>query len=203
MRGYVVLCYVCCYACWASQERINTAAVPTAPRIFFRPFSLCLAYPGFNEQCAQQDRVRQLASRIGSAVHPLSNLLSWKSQCAHHSKEAPLWHQASVLFWTLRLCHIRDAFSTCLSDTGFPGFELLLSNSFHHRPSLSRPSVFILCIFSSPLSSALKLCIQILLPGHSLWQESFICWSHWTLQTLVSSVFFLCYPLSIFIFQAI
>ena len=38
-----------------SQESINMSAVPTAPRVFFQPLSLSLAYPGFREQCDQQD----------------------------------------------------------------------------------------------------------------------------------------------------
>ena len=53
-------CYSCCisqerscYCCCASQERINMSAVPTAPCVFFQPFSLHLAYPGFREQCRQ------------------------------------------------------------------------------------------------------------------------------------------------------
>ena len=44
-----------CYGCCASQERINMSAVPTAPRVSFQPFSSSLSYPGFSEQCEQQD----------------------------------------------------------------------------------------------------------------------------------------------------
>ena len=50
---YVVLCYVCCSSCCASQERINVSVVPKAPGIFFRPLSLCLVHPGFGKQCEQ------------------------------------------------------------------------------------------------------------------------------------------------------
>ena len=47
-----------CYGRWASQERINLSAVPTAPWIFFQLLSSQLAYPGFSKQhkqCEQQD----------------------------------------------------------------------------------------------------------------------------------------------------
>ena len=44
-----------CYGCCASQERINVSAFPMAPRVFFQPLSLSLAYPGFSEQCEHQD----------------------------------------------------------------------------------------------------------------------------------------------------
>ena len=44
-----------CYGCRASQERINMSAVPTVPRVSFQPFSSSLSYPGFSEQCEQQD----------------------------------------------------------------------------------------------------------------------------------------------------
>ena len=60
VRGYVLavmamlwLCYVCCYGCCTSQERINASAVPTAPHIFFQPLILHLAHHGFSEQYAQ------------------------------------------------------------------------------------------------------------------------------------------------------
>ena len=39
------LCYVCCYGCCTSQERINASAVPTAPHIFFQPLNLHLGLP--------------------------------------------------------------------------------------------------------------------------------------------------------------
>ena len=39
------------YGCHANQEKINMSAAPMAPRVFFQPLSLCLAYPGFSEQC--------------------------------------------------------------------------------------------------------------------------------------------------------
>ena len=50
--GYVmVMLWLLCqpgervlYSCCASQEGINASAVPTAPRIFFQPLSLYLAY---------------------------------------------------------------------------------------------------------------------------------------------------------------
>ena len=42
-----------CYGCQASQERIKLSSVPMAPQVFFQPLSLCLAYPGFSEQCGQ------------------------------------------------------------------------------------------------------------------------------------------------------
>ena len=48
--GYVVLCYVCCYGCCASQERISMSAVPKAS---CSNLSSGLAYPGFSEQCSQ------------------------------------------------------------------------------------------------------------------------------------------------------
>jgi len=38
------------YGCCASQEGINASAVPMAPRIFFQPLSLHLAYSGFSRQ---------------------------------------------------------------------------------------------------------------------------------------------------------
>ena len=44
---------VCCYGCCASQERINMSVVPGVPHFFFQLLSSHLAYPGFNEECAQ------------------------------------------------------------------------------------------------------------------------------------------------------
>ena len=62
---YVQLCCVTLrllwHGCvrWASREgRGNYGCSPAAPRIFFQPLSLSLAYPGFSEQgkqCEQQD----------------------------------------------------------------------------------------------------------------------------------------------------
>lgn len=57
-----------CYGCCAHQERINVSEVPRAPRVSFQPLSLCLAYPRFNEQCAQWDTARQLAPQAGRLV---------------------------------------------------------------------------------------------------------------------------------------
>ena len=79
-----------CYGCCAHQERINVSEVPRAPRVSFQPLSLCLAYPRFNEQCAQWDTARQFGATsraIGDT--PLFSLLS---VCCH----IPL--QASTLF---------------------------------------------------------------------------------------------------------
>jgi len=42
----VVLCYVRCYLCCASQERGNVSAVPMAPRVFFQPLSSALPTQG-------------------------------------------------------------------------------------------------------------------------------------------------------------
>ena len=56
----LMLCYVCCYSCDASQERIIGSKVPTAPHIFFQPLGLCLTYHGFREQCRQWGIARQL-----------------------------------------------------------------------------------------------------------------------------------------------
>ena len=66
-----------CYGCCAHQERINVSEVPRAPRVSFQPLSLCLAYPRFNEQCAQWDTARQFGATsraIGDT--PLFSLLS-------------------------------------------------------------------------------------------------------------------------------
>lgn len=96
------------------------------------------------------------------------------SQCSHHSKEAPLWHLASVLPWILRLDVSWMTSTPAQMTQASQGFELLISNSFYHSPSSSCPSVCILSMFSSPVSSALKFYIQTLLSWHSLWQVSFI-----------------------------
>ena len=42
-----------CYGSHASQERINTSVVFTAPHIFFQPLSPHLAYHHFSKQCTQ------------------------------------------------------------------------------------------------------------------------------------------------------
>ena len=34
----------------------NVSVVPMAPRVFFQPLSLCLAYPGFSKQCGQREQ---------------------------------------------------------------------------------------------------------------------------------------------------
>ena len=59
----------CSYSCCISQEKRNLSSVTTAPGIFLPWFSSQLAYPGFNEQCAQWGTVRQLTSQTGSAIH--------------------------------------------------------------------------------------------------------------------------------------
>ena len=64
--------YVCCYGCCVSQERINGSAVPMTSWVFFQSLSSCLAYPRFNEQCAQWDTAKQLVYRISK--------ISWKRQ---------------------------------------------------------------------------------------------------------------------------
>ena len=60
--GYAVAAALSC----VSQERINVSAVPTAPRVSFHPLSSRLAYPGFSEQCEQQDSF--IKSRISDTV---------------------------------------------------------------------------------------------------------------------------------------
>lgn len=50
------------YGCCASQETVNLSAVTRAPWVSFQALSLCLASPGFSEQCGQceqQDSWRQ------------------------------------------------------------------------------------------------------------------------------------------------
>ena len=67
--SYVVLCYVCCCGCYASQERVNTSAVPMAPCIFFHPPSSCLAYHRFSKQCTQWDTTGQLVLGAASTIY--------------------------------------------------------------------------------------------------------------------------------------
>ena len=57
--------------CHASQERIKVSAVPTAPRVSFKPLSSHLAHPGFSGQCGQCRQQRSIVSQTGSAIHPL------------------------------------------------------------------------------------------------------------------------------------
>ena len=52
--SYAVLWYICCLSFCVNQKTINVSAVPTAPRVSFQPLNSPLAYPGFNEQYAQQ-----------------------------------------------------------------------------------------------------------------------------------------------------
>ena len=45
------LCVVMlCYGCRTSEERINSSAVPMAPRIFFQPLSSSFVYRGFSKR---------------------------------------------------------------------------------------------------------------------------------------------------------
>ena len=95
----VMLCYVCCYSCDASQERIIGTAVPTAPHIFFQPLHLCLAYHGFREQCRQWGTVSR------------NQQDNWCGQKQVEEPEAPLdggsqwppysmwYHVAVILSW--------------------------------------------------------------------------------------------------------
>ena len=43
------------YDCRINQERLNVSAVPLVPSVSSQPLSSRLAYPGFREQCHQQD----------------------------------------------------------------------------------------------------------------------------------------------------
>ena len=47
---------ILCYGCHASQERINVSAVAIAPWVSFQSLSSCFAYPGFREECGQQEQ---------------------------------------------------------------------------------------------------------------------------------------------------
>lgn len=64
--SYVVLGHVCCYGCYASQERINMCTVPTVPWLCCHPLSSWLTYSGSHKQCPQWYTARQLVSWIGS-----------------------------------------------------------------------------------------------------------------------------------------
>ena len=93
--SYAVLCYVCCYSCRVSQDRINVSAVPAAPRVSFQPPSSCLAYLGFRErcgQCEQQDnwhheRDQQDTPTQGPALPLLTHPLIWTLRPAEDSAQ--------------------------------------------------------------------------------------------------------------------
>lgn len=84
----VVLCYVWCYLCCASQKRRNVSAVPMAPRVFCQSLSSRLAYPGLREQGWQCGAARQLALWAGSAIHltlphcPTATSGLWPQKCS-------------------------------------------------------------------------------------------------------------------------
>ena len=54
--GERVCCASLCYGCQASQERINVSAIPTTLQLSFQTLSSHFAYPGFSEQCEQDDQ---------------------------------------------------------------------------------------------------------------------------------------------------
>ena len=53
--------------------------IPTASRVFFQPLSVHLAYPGFNEQCEQQNNWH----------HKQDQKYNWHSQPAAQRVEEP------------------------------------------------------------------------------------------------------------------
>ena len=66
-----------CYACCASQERINVSAVPMALCVFFQPLSSRIAYSGFNKQCAkceQQDSWHHEQDKQYKHIYVSSNI---------------------------------------------------------------------------------------------------------------------------------
>ena len=67
---------IVCILLWRLHQPGENKSVysSVAPWVLFLPLSLCLTYPGFNEQCVQWDTVRQLASPAESAIHqPFQN----------------------------------------------------------------------------------------------------------------------------------
>ena len=52
MRGENTPCLLLLLAASASPERINMSTDHTALQVFFQLHLSCLAYPGFNKQCA-------------------------------------------------------------------------------------------------------------------------------------------------------
>ena len=53
------------------------SSVPTAPRVFFQPLSLCLAYPGFSGPCEKQDNWnlnRMISDTIINSISDINDI---------------------------------------------------------------------------------------------------------------------------------
>ena len=70
-----MLYYVCCYSCRASQKKIDLPAVPMALCVFFRPLSLCLAYPGFSQEDSVNSKIIMNRMKSNTAFFSLSVFL--------------------------------------------------------------------------------------------------------------------------------
>ena len=100
-------CYSCCisqerscYCCCASQERINMSAVPTAPCVFFQPFSLHLAYPGFSKQCKQYEQQDSWCHKQDHRYTPTVIHLLWlmNLHCISSTPSSPQFTLELILY---------------------------------------------------------------------------------------------------------